>query len=438
MHLVLVLLLLAVSLTSAAVPQPVDYSGYKVFRLPTEEKNVKEIQRIIKDLHLDTWKYPWKSGLNADIVVPGNRVDSFLKRIDGMERVVMHKDLGQSIVNESRFETYQAGAPNITWFNSYHVYPQHVTWLTDIQRQYSANSEVKIVGSTHEGRQISAIHLWGRRGKDINPVLVFQGTIHGREWISTMVMIGTLAGLLFRYNKSLTNGIFKVVEYIIWSFLSSNGSNADISAILDKYDIWAIPIANPDGFDYTTKLDRNWIKNRGPNTGSSCIGTDLNRNYPSYWSAPVTNPCDQAYQGRAQGDTAEIKALTSFIMSLRSERGIKLFVDWHAYGQLFLYPYAHTRGSPNNIGKSQKFGLAFTTALRKVSGTIFQTEAYWESEDLVYGSSLDWASDTLKSETSFTALLRDTGTYGMILPPAQILPSGQEVLGGLIAAIKQL
>ena len=38
------------------------------------------------------------------------------------------------------------------------------------------------------------------------------------------------------------------------------------------------------GFIHTHTTDRLWRKNRQPRSHNSCIGTDVNRNWPHYWS----------------------------------------------------------------------------------------------------------------------------------------------------------
>lgn len=106
MRSVLSLALLAANVVTAAVVSPFDYSGYKVIRVPTQKDNVKEVQRIITDLNLDTWKYPKSEGQNADIVVPPSQISSFMERISGMNIEMMHEDLGMSIRNETSFEAY--------------------------------------------------------------------------------------------------------------------------------------------------------------------------------------------------------------------------------------------------------------------------------------------------------------------------------------------
>lgn len=111
MRSVLSFALLAANVVSAAVLTPFDYSGYKVVRVPTQKGNVKEVQRIITDLNLDTWKYPKAEGQNADIVIPPSQIPSFMERISGMDREIMHEDLGMSISNETTFEAY-SGKPD--------------------------------------------------------------------------------------------------------------------------------------------------------------------------------------------------------------------------------------------------------------------------------------------------------------------------------------
>ncbi len=78
---------------------------------------------------------------------------------------------------------------NSTWFNSYHTYADHLQWLNDLNTQYPANSEIVIMGQSLNKNNITGIHLFGSAGKGVNPAIVFHGTVHAREWISTMVRI---------------------------------------------------------------------------------------------------------------------------------------------------------------------------------------------------------------------------------------------------------
>jgi hypothetical protein len=56
----------------------------------------------------------------------------------------------------------------------------------------------------------------------------------------------------------------------------------------------------------------------------------------------------------------------------------------------------------------------------------------------VSGDGVDYATDVAKAAFSFTVELRDTGNNGFVLPPAQILPSAEEMWAGLAYLLKNM
>jgi hypothetical protein len=88
-----------------------------------------------------------------------------------------------------------AGSVDLTWFNSYHAYADHIQFLTDLQAAYPNNSEIVVAGNSNAGRPITGIHFYGSGGKGSKPAVVLHGTVHAREWITTMVRMISL--LLF-------------------------------------------------------------------------------------------------------------------------------------------------------------------------------------------------------------------------------------------------
>ena len=50
---------------------------------------------------------------------------------------------------------------------------------------------------------------------------------------------------------------------------------------------------------------------------------------------------------------------------------------------------------------------------------------------------MDWVKANLNVPVSFTYELRDTGRYGFVLPPEQIIPNGQEVLDSIVAMFQE-
>ena len=50
---------------------------------------------------------------------------------------------------------------------------------------------------------------------------------------------------------------------------------------------------------------------------------------------------------------------------------------------------------------------------------------------------MDYVKGTFGTPITYTYELRDTGRYGFLLPPAQIIPTGEETLDSLVAMFKE-
>lgn len=98
------------------------------------------------------------------------------------------------------------------------------------------------------------------------------------------------------------------------------------------------------GFVFTQTKDRLWRKNRQVNAGkgrsASCVGRDLNRNWASAWGkagGASDKPCRSTFRGFRPLDAPETRALAVELEAIREEQGIRLFIDWHAFGQLVMH-----------------------------------------------------------------------------------------------------
>jgi hypothetical protein len=76
---------------------------------------------------------------------------------------------------------------NVSWFNNYHPYAEHLTFLSELQTQFPSNARVVTSGTSLQGRAITGIQLYGSSGGGARPGIIFHGTVHAREWITTMV-----------------------------------------------------------------------------------------------------------------------------------------------------------------------------------------------------------------------------------------------------------
>ncbi|KAH8899090.1 zinc carboxypeptidase [Thozetella sp. PMI_491] len=397
---------------AAAVQQAkVSYDGYKVFRVAVGDE-VAKVNGIVEKLGLTTWKGAPRANAMADIVVPPAQLEAFNAEIGDMQSITMHEDLGASIAEESNFGVYAAAASvNSTWFSSYHAYSDHLQFLKDLAAQYSGNAEVVTSGKSLQGNSITGIHIYGSSGKGVKPAIVLHGTVHAREWIGTMV-----------------------VEYFAYTLLSNYSSSTEIKGFVDKHDFYIFPVVNPDGFLYTQSNDRLWRKNRQSTSGSTCLGHDINRNWPYMWSVPggaSTDPCAQDFKGSAQGDAPETAALSSYLKSLKAAQGLKLFIDYHSYSQLFMTPYGYscTAVASKNT-ELQALAKGAVAAIKAVHGVTFDYGPICSTIYQATGSSVDYVNDVVGSDYTFTSELRDTGNYGFLLPANQIVPSGEEAFAG--------
>ncbi|KAL9048055.1 MAG: hypothetical protein Q9206_006273 [Seirophora lacunosa] len=398
--------------SALALPRATKYDGYKVVRVEVGDKIV-EVETLIQKLALSTWNGGAKAHSEVDIVVPADKVPEFDSEAADLDSRIMHENLGFSIARETDYQIYAIGSANSTWFNSYHPYADHIQFLNDLRNSYPTNSEIVQIGNSLQGRPITGIHFYGTGSKDTKPAVVLHGTVHAREWITTMV-----------------------TEYFAYSFLSGLASNAEIRNLLNKYDFYIFPVVNPDGFVYTQTSDRLWRKNRQTTSGSSCLGHDINRNWNYQWSTPggsSADPCAQDFRGRAPADAPETVVLANFVNKLAtSAQKLKLFIDYHSYSQLFMTPYGYSCSAVTaNDAEYQSLARGVVAAIKAVYGTVFRAGPICPTIYQVSGSSVDYVTDIAKAAYSFTSELRDTGNYGFVLPASQILPSGVEAFAGL-------
>lgn len=415
--------LLASLATAAAYVSNADlaassYNGYKVFRVKTG----KQLAQVLE--HLSEFSAePWNSNIRSyvDVAIAPEHLPRFESlRLDHYE---LHGDLGSSISRESVVSSmYKRQVNDDAWFDSYHPYEDHAAYWDDLQASFSNQSAKVSSGTSYEGRDIFGLHVWGAGGPG-KPAILYHSTVHAREWITTMT-----------------------TEYITRELINGyKAGDAFSRFVLDTYDLYVLPVVNPDGFVFSQTTDRLWRKNRQPPPAAAvnqtCLGRDNNRNWAFAWAAndrgASTDPCSLTYKGEAPLDTPENQGLNDFVLKLRDEQGIKLYVDWHSYSQDILYPYGYneTLYAPS-LGKWQKTAADMALAIRDASD-IGAQYTFGPSGATLYtttGASVDHIYEVGGAEFAYTIELRDTGEFGFVLPPEQIRPNvveqwaGQQVL----------
>jgi hypothetical protein len=177
------------------------------------------------------------------------------------------------------------------------------------------------IGTTVQGKPILAVKVTknARQSKDgTRPSVLYLGAQHAREWITP-----------------------EMVRRLLHHVLDNYGSNADITKLLNTTELWFMPVANPDGYDYTFTGDRLWRKNLRDNNGDGTIapgdGVDLNRNLATKWgydnegSSP--DPISDTYRGTGPNSEPETKALDGLFNKVRFTE----MINYHSAAELLLY-----------------------------------------------------------------------------------------------------
>lgn len=194
--------------------------------------------------------------------------------------------------------------------------------LRETAKQNSKLAKLVPFGTTVEGQEILAVKVTKNAGAlrdGIRPAVMYLGAQHAREWITP-----------------------EMVRRLMHYYLDNYGTDPEITRIVDTTELWFVPVANPDGYDYTfTPGNRLWRKNLADNDGDGNItgidGVDLNRNYETKWgwdnegSSP--NFSSQTYRGSGPNSEPESQALDALFARV----GFEHFINYHSAAELLLY-----------------------------------------------------------------------------------------------------
>ncbi|ELW70802.1 Carboxypeptidase O [Tupaia chinensis] len=283
-------------------------------------------------------------------------------------------------------------------------------WMSQISEKYREVVTQHLLGTTYENRTMYYLKI-SQPSNNTKKIIWMDCGIHAREWIAPAFC-----------------------QWFVKEILQNYKENPRISKFLRNLDFYVLPVFNIDGYIYTWTTDRLWRKSRSSHNNGTCFGTDLNRNFNASWcSTGASKNCeDLIFCGTGPVSEPETKALSSFIESRK--KNILCFLTMHSYGQLILTPYGYTQDKASNHEELIRFGQKAANALKAKHGTNYRVGS---SVDILYatsGSSRDWARD-IGIPFSYTFELRDNGTYGFVLPAAQIQPTCEETMEAVLSIL---
>ncbi|MEZ4741868.1 MAG: M14 family zinc carboxypeptidase [Bdellovibrionota bacterium] len=233
------------------------------------------------------------------------------------------------------------------YLSGYRTFAQVQAALQTLAAQHPQFVHLSQIGISDEGRPQWVLKLSDNAQNDEEePELMITAATHGDEIITTETTL-------------------RFVEELVAGY----GTNERITNIIDNNEIFFIPVVNPDGF---TKRERY------------AAGRDPNRDYP--WPEKeqrVSVPC--------------IDNLIKFFHS----RNIVGSIDFHAFGELVMYPWAYSRQAPDSADQ-----LIFANLANQMS----EINAYTAGQisQVIYiakGSSADyyyWKNNTIATAVELT------------------------------------
>lgn len=313
--------------------------------------------------------------------------------------------------------------------------PLHVIhqWMRLLESMFPRIVKLETIGRSFEGREILALKVGnhmdvqeGDKNKDPRKTVVINGGLHAREWIAT-----------------------STVNYLAWALITSYDQEPVLTRFLDNYTVVFIPVANPDGYVYSWDGDRLWRKSRQDTPFNFCRGLDLNHAFDFEWNNDLREPCSEDYGGEKPFEAVEAKEISQWARAQVADDKTQFvgFIDLHSYSQEILYPYEYTCDpEPPNVENLEELAADLAKAIRLSSGEQYDVFSACEGAVLSRhggrrgrvhrmeppgGSAMDWFYHEMHARYSYQIKLRDRGSYGFLLPPDAIVPTGKEVFNAL-------
>ncbi|MEW6070955.1 MAG: M14 family metallopeptidase, partial [Candidatus Thermoplasmatota archaeon] len=207
----------------------------------------------------------------------------------------------------------------------YYTYDHLVAELKYIETQYGNIVKLHDIGDSVEGRDIWAIKISDNPLLEENdePDILYVSGEHGNEWLPIQVLM-----------------------YFLNNLTKDYGTDPNITYIVNNKEIWIVPMANPDGVEYSQQVYGKWRKNRRPvdlngNWVTDVYGVDLNRNYGYKWGENGSNedPFSEKYRGPKPFSEPEVRAIRDLVFT----HDFIASLSCHCYGKKILYPWGYTR-----------------------------------------------------------------------------------------------
>ncbi|MEV1078970.1 M14 family metallopeptidase [Streptomyces sp. NPDC050211] len=287
-------------------------------------------------------------------------------------------------------------------------YHNYAEMTSEINSLVSANPSIasqRTIGTSYQGRNIVAIKISDNVSTDESePEVLFTHHQHAREHLTVEMAL-----------------------YLLRELTSDYGTDSRVTSMVNNREIWIVPDLNPDGgeYDIASGSYRSWRKNRQPNSGSSYVGTDLNRNWNYRWGCcggSSGSTSSDTYRGTAAESAPEVKVVANFVRSrvVGGVQQIKAGVDFHTYSELVLWPFGYTTAD-TTTGMTADDRNAFATVGGKMAASNGYTPEQSSDLYITDGSIDDWLWGNQKIFGYTFEMYPRSSSGGGFYPPDEVI-----------------
>ena len=238
----------------------------------------------------------------------------------GVRAELERNEAGRSAAEEAAFQR----STGYTVWRDYDGPDGIAAELRRIARQNPQIAKVEVLGKSGQGRDILGLKLTqGAGGPHGDRAAVLYSSLqHAREWIAGEVNMRLLEMYVAKWRAN----------------------DREIRKLLQTTELWFLPVANPDGYQYTFQSPdtRLWRKTLRDNNENGTIevgdGVDPNRNYPEHWNYDEEGSSSVQSSDTYRGPEAASEPETVALMNLLASRDFAFQVNYHSFGRWLLYP----------------------------------------------------------------------------------------------------
>jgi len=378
-----------------------DFTGFKVLRTNPTESQTDFLRLLETNKFYDFWT-EIRANRPVDIMVTPSMAGDLetLLTQQGVDWSLMIEDV-QTIIDQQKPDSTRTISDSkhaMTW-DEYHTLEDIYSYYDYLEQTFDFVS-TEIIGQSYEGRDLRVVKVCKGECGGKKAVWI-DGGIHAREWVSPAT-----------------------VTWMLKEVVENDAAHADLTETLDWYFLAS---HNPDGYAYSRDHNRMWRKTRSDNGGIfGCKGADANRNYGFHWNegGSSNDKCSDTYHGPEAWSEIETVHVRDYLLQ---RKGDWIFYNSiHSYSQLILLPWGWSNTLPDDYQELFTLAQKGGDALQAVHGKVYETGCIPCMLYIASGSSTDWAHGELEIFFTTSMELRDTGIYGFLLPPEQIIATAEE------------